>query len=233
MKTIIFIITLILVSYQAESGKQAIENKENKILLEQKAEKTAEIINNGEGFKVKLFHPETGVEFDTIVSIEFLKDDLFPFMGFNYPKLNSKKVGKNSMELFNGNVKIIIETSEFDKDNRELKFDSTNTILEKIDGKAIYGTDGNIPQKEISDFYIIVGGNRIEIPKKYYSDLFEPTLECSNNNGNLYGYTIAYLNEKGEIILTMENSDGAGSYKVIFLFDNDYMIKERIIGYQF
>ena len=58
-----------------------------------------------------------------------------------------------------------------------------------------------------------------EIPKKQYNDLFEPTIECLNDNDDLYCYTVGYLNEKGEIILTMQNSDGAGSYMVIFLFN--------------
>ena len=233
MKIKILLITLILVSCQTEMKKESIEIKESEKKVEQKIEKTIELINSGEFFKVKLFHPETEMEFDSIVSKEFLKDDLFTLLEFNYPKFESKIIGKNSIELLKGNKKIIIKTSEFEKENRKLKFDSIGIFLEKIDGKDIYGTDGNIPRKEISDFYLIVNGKKIEIPKKHYSDLFEPTIECLNDNDDLYCYTVGYLNGKGEIILTMQNSDGAGSYMVIFLFDKEYKIKERIIGYQF
>ncbi|WP_397447871.1 hypothetical protein [Polaribacter sp. R77954] len=237
MKIKILLITLILISCQTKGKKEPIEIKqsEKKVeqKVEQKVEKPTELINNGEYFKVKLFHPETELEFDSIVSKEFLKDDLFTLLEFNYPKFESKLIDNKSIELINGNTKIVIKTTEFQPNKRELKFDSSGKFLEKIDGKDIYGTDGNIPRKEISEFYLIVNDKRIEIPKKHYNDLFEPTIECLNDNDDLYCYTICYLNEKGEIILTMQNSDGAGSYMVIFIFDKKYEIKERIIGYQF
>jgi len=233
MKMKILLITLILISCQTKGKKEQIEIKQSEKKVEQKVKQTSELINNGEYFKVRLFHPETEIEFDSIVSKEFLKDDLFTLLEFNYPKFESKVIDENSVELLKGNTKIVIKTSEFKKDNRELSFDSSETFLEKIDGKDIYGTDGNIPRKEISSFYLIVNDEKIEIPKEQYNDLFEPTIECLNDNDDLYCYTIGYLNEKGEIILTMQNSDGAGSYMVIFLFDKKNKIKERIIGYQF
>ncbi|ULC58306.1 hypothetical protein MBM09_10275 [Flaviramulus sp. BrNp1-15] len=229
----ILLITLILISCQTKGKKKQIEIKESEKKIEKKVKQTSELINNGEYFKVRLFHPETEIEFDSIVSKEFLKDDLFTLLEFNYPKFKSKLIDENSVELLKGNTKIVIKTSEFKKDNRELSFDSSETFLEKIDGKDIYGTDGNIPRKEISSFYLIVNDEKIEIPQEQYNDLFEPTIECLNDNDDLYCYTVGYLNEKGEIILTMQNSDGAGSYMVIFLFDKKNKIKERIIGYQF
>ncbi|SFJ68329.1 hypothetical protein [Olleya namhaensis] len=233
MKIKILLITLILISCQTKGKKEQIEIKQSEKKVEQKVKQASELINNGEYFKVRLFHPETEIEFDSIVSKEFIKDDLFTLLEFNYPRFKSKLIDKNSIELIKGNIKIVIKTTEFQKGKRELKFDSNEKFLEKIDGKDIYGTDGNIPKKEISDLYLIVDNLKIEIPKKQYNDLFEPTIECLNDNDDLYCYTVAYLNEKGEIILTMQNSDGAGSYMVIFLFDKKYNLKERIIGYQF
>lgn len=230
--TTIFILILILISCQSKIENKANENTENN----QTKDKTKNIIhleNVGEGFKVKLFHHETELEYDTIVTKHFLKDDLFTFLEFNYPRLDYKITKNKSIELYNQKVKIVIETSDFKKENRNLKFDVGEKFLQKIDEKKIYGTDGNIPQKEISDFYILVNRKRIEIPKDYYNDLFEPTIECLNDNDNLYCYTVGYLTEKNELIITMQNSDGAGSYMVIFFFDKEYNLTDRIIGNQF
>jgi len=137
------------------------------------------------------------------------------------------------IELKKNSKRIIIQTSEFKRDGRNLEFDLSGKFLEKIDGKNIYGTDGNVPRKQILDFYFINNNEKIEVIKSYYSDLFEPVITCLNGNNDTYCYTTAYLTEKEEVILTMQNSDGSGGYMVIFLFNKNGQIKDRIIGYQF
>ncbi len=235
MKRILITIFTIsfFISCNTKKKKESVEIKQNKTKTEQKTKQTPKEEINGELFKVKLFHPETETEYDSIVSREFLEDDLFTLLKFNYPKFESKPIDKNLIELTSGDMKIVIQTAEFEKEKRKLEFDSSETFLERIDGKKIYGTDGNIPRNEIFDFYLINNKEKIQVPKSFYSDLFEPTIECLNDNDDLYCYTVGYLNENGEIIVTMQNSDGAGSYMVIFLFNNEGKIKDRIIGYQF
>lgn len=233
MKYKILLLILVLISCHKNDKKKQTEN----VIIEKSIKKETlskiELPIEEGNFKVNLFHPVTEIEYDTIVTKEFLEDDLYTFIEFNYPKFDSKFTDNNSrIELFKDTTKIVIKTSPFVKEGRELKFDTSHEFLKKIDGKEIYGTDGNIPSKQISEFFIVNDGNRVDINKLFYSDLFEPTLECYNENDDLYCYTVGYLNDEGEIILTMQNSDGAGSYMVIFLFDKNYNLKDRIVGYQ-
>jgi len=57
---------------------------------EKKAIRISKNIDKKELFKVKLFHPETEIEFDSIVSKDFLEEDLFMLLEFNYPKFELK-----------------------------------------------------------------------------------------------------------------------------------------------
>ena len=104
-------------------------------------------------------------------------------------------------------------------------FDSTNRIIDKqdgkwitaIDGRPVWGTDGNFPKTQVDSIKVIIDGQEIEIHEVFYSDIFE----CDN------GITI-YKN--GDTYFAHQwNSDGAGAYEIVWVLDKNGL-KQRLVG---
>lgn len=105
------------------------------------------------------------------------------------------------------------------------KFDSINRIIDKqdgkwitaIDGRPIWGTDGNFPKTQVDDIKVIIDGQEIEIHEVFYSDIYE----CDNRisiykNGDTY-------------FAHQWNSDGAGAYEIVWVLDKNGL-KQRLVG---
>lgn len=104
-------------------------------------------------------------------------------------------------------------------------FDSTDRIVEKqdgkwvtaIDGRPVWGTDGNFPKTQVIDIEIKIEGQEIEIHKIFYSDIYECDNELSfYKNGDTY-------------FAHQWNSDGAGAYEIVWVLDKNGL-KQRLVG---
>ena len=169
---------------------------------------------------------------DTLISLEFLESEMYRFNKFIYPEFSHSYYSDSLSILLMNEMKIEIKTADFDSESALLEFDSTNSWLMKINGKEIWGTDGNIPNKRISSIKLIAGsGSEFDFPKESIEDLFEPSLYC-NETPEVYCMVNAYYRNENEIILVMLNGDGAGGYTAIFSIKNN-SINKRIIGLGF
>lgn len=105
------------------------------------------------------------------------------------------------------------------------EFDSTNRIVDKqagkwltaIDGRPVWGTDGNFPVTEVVDIEVKIDGQKIQIYKVFFSDIFE----CDNDlsifkNGDTY-------------FVYQWNSDGAGAYEIVWVLNKEGL-KQRLVG---
>ncbi|MEN7547558.1 hypothetical protein AAG747_06555 [Rapidithrix thailandica] len=236
MKKIIYvIISLIsLISCQPDSQKSEGERKE---LVTAKKETQPNLpdeqVSGTAGlYKVELFHPVSEEIYDTTVTLSYLEEHLYTFAKFNYPKLTSRIEEEKTLILSKNKIQFKMDVLAFDSSSHELTY-STGGFLEKIDGKSFWGTDGNIPEKAISKMVLTIEGESKGIPKEYYRDLFEPTIDCHSSGDGTFCYTNGYLTDKNEIIVTMLNGDGAGAYIAIMIFDQKKGFKERIIGLGF
>lgn len=86
-----------------------------------------------------------------------------------------------------------------------------------IDGRPIWGADGELPKVEVVDINITIDGNEVPIHKVFFSDIYE----CTNNfevykNGDTY-------------FVYQRNSDGAGSYEIVWVLDKTGL-KQRLVG---
>ena len=179
-------------------------------------------------YDVQLYEYHNDRYYDTTIHIDSLKDLFHDFSKFNYTELKRKRNKDKSLTLYNDSIKIIIEEALFDSSKHVLTYEDGGGYT-KIDGKVFYGSDGFIPRRKISGITFYNHDYKKVIEKDYYSDLYEPNLHCYQNPERCY--TFAYIKDSDEIIVTMSNSDGAGSYEVVFIFDIKGNIKRRIIGY--
>lgn len=81
----------------------------------------------------------------------------------------------------------------------------------------IWGTDTGNPKNKLTEVNLRINGEIIQIPEKYYTDLYRVNLENS--------YVIYY---KDILIVGMTNSDGAGFYEVNWVIKNGEFVNRYI-----
>lgn len=76
-----------------------------------------------------------------------------------------------------------------------------------INGKAWWGTDGELPKKAYKSIQIRLGGREMDLPKEAIADVFEPTP---------WNMEVNYDRAHDILYIQAMNSDGAGAYSVIW-----------------
>ncbi len=129
-----------------------------------------------------------------------------------------QKITDSKVIFVKDSIKLILTKEKFNPINKKLKFRNVDSykILEKVNNKDFFGTDGNVPQYEYGKITLLVKGKKIKLPCE---NLFEP---------NLY-YTEVNINSKTKTIYIYAiNSDGAGSYVVLWIV-KDGIFKRKIV----
>ena len=86
-----------------------------------------------------------------------------------------------------------------------------------IDGRPVWGTDGNYPKTQVIGVDVRVEGKQIPISRAFYNDIYE----CSNSF-NVY--------KNGDTYFVYQwNSDGAGGYQIVWVFTKEGL-KQRLVG---
>ena len=136
---------------------------------------------------------------------------------------NSRQLTANKITIKNDSLLLIVTTKPFIvKEHKITKGGSCSNCapgIAKIDGKKFYGTDGDMPHSELSGLSLKINGQVVDIPPFSYNDLFEPDITCMN----------VYFDKKGSLYLYMDvNSDGAGSYGVVWLIKNRKLVSRYV-----
>ena len=150
------------------------------------------------------------------------KDKIKYITDFKKIPLKSNPDGKVILE--NGIIKIEITETPFIKANHKLNILKNNSnILDEIDGKQIFGKDGDIPKREYKSIEIEINKVKVEIPKSALLNLYEPTLWNTKAN----------YDEVNDILyIQSSNSDGAGGYEIIWVIEKK-KYKARIVFNEF
>lgn len=139
--------------------------------------------------------------------------------------LSKTKVTDSQALIKNDSISVSVATKRFIPRKHKLTFQvyaPGQTKVNKIDGRPFWGTDGNLPndlpKNSISSVKITIREHLVLIPKKAYNDLYEPSFRAFK----------VYLGNKNTIYIRMDNSDGAGSYTVIWIIKNHKYLKRFI-----
>jgi hypothetical protein len=129
---------------------------------------------------------------------------------------------ESEIELRYDSISIIMKAGQANIKGRKLAHDSTAGVhfIATIDGRHIYGTDGEIPLREYKSIVLKNGSRTFPFSKKLFDNFFEP---------NLDGYTSASIDKStGLIYLVAYNSDGAGGYIVVWVLRDNKVINTEI-----
>lgn len=132
----------------------------------------------------------------------------------DFDKIFYDKLTDSVVTFKKDTIKLIVTKTKFNPKNNKLQYHkgdaSKNEIswLEKINGKEIWGTDGNVPKNQYGQITLTLGKDKIHLP---IDNLFEPNLD----------YTTVNIDEKNKTIyISAMNSDGAGGYAVLWIIEN-------------
>ena len=142
------------------------------------------------------------------------------------PKVAKGVEKKNAIHFSGKDIQVALSTEKFDKSKHSFKYHKEyRDMIEKIDGKPFWGTDGEMPREEYKNIQIYINGKQVFIPKSAYDDLYEPTFYTENNS-------VYYDKELDSYYIVATNSDGAGAYMVCWQIEKG-IYKGRKIGIPF
>ena len=142
------------------------------------------------------------------------------------PKI-AKGITKGNTIVFEGKeIQVTLSTEKFDKSKHSFKYHKEyRDIIEKIDGKPFWGTDGNMPKREYKSIEVKIRGKQVPIPKSAYNDLHESSLYIEFNS-------VHYDKDNDILYIVANNGDGAGSYMVCWQIEKG-VYKGRKVGIPF
>jgi len=132
-----------------------------------------------------------------------------------YKEIKYANLTKESVSFKYDTITLEISKKQFDPKKNKLQYEKDqNIFLEKINGKPIWGTDGEIPKFQYKQMLLQLGKIKIELPQE---NLFEPSLE----NARVY-----LDNNTKTIYITADNSDGAGGYTVLWIIEDNKFLRQ-------
>ena len=122
------------------------------------------------------------------------------------------------------NIKVILTEQKFEKSKHKFSFyKEAKDQIELVDNKKYWGRDGGLPTSEYKSIEVTIRQRKISLPKIAFENLYEPSL---------YNTQVNYDKTNDIIYIQSMNSDGAGSYEVIWKIEKG-VYKDRYIAYGF
>lgn len=131
---------------------------------------------------------------------------------------------KSQTVLKKDSLNVILNQQSFDRTKHKFTYNKEyNDQIQLIDNKKYWGTDGGIPKTEYKSVEVHIGNKKVTLPHKALENLYEISLNNTHVN---------YDQTNDIIYIQSMNSDGAGSYEVIWKIEKG-VYKERYIAYGF
>lgn len=110
---------------------------------------------------------------------------------------------------------VILKTKVFDVSRRGVSVIKEGELLvTKVGGRTAYGTDGGVPAVEIESLRLFINGREVPIPRRLYSDCFNP----GYGDGAL---AVKFGGDPQTVFVFMRGGDGAGVYDVVWVLRRD------------
>ena len=142
----------------------------------------------------------------------------------NHVSVNPKNVYTDSC-VFNANgLIVVIKKQAFHAKNQKLQYskvqpnENTGRVLQKINGKHFWGTDGTMPKEVITGIRVVKNKEPIFIPRNAFDDLYQPNFKTLS----------VYFGPDNTMYIFMQNSDGAGAYAIFWIIKNNKFYKRYI-----
>lgn len=147
-------------------------------------------------------------------SMEYTNENASMISGYIH-KSRLQKISSLSLAS-NKEIQFNVEYVNFEKGNHIIE--KEKDFVTKIDGRTIWGTDGNYPKQEIKNIDLVLKGKNVDIHRVFYMNLFE----C---------YDDIPVYKKGSTYFVYQFcSDGAGGYELLWVIDEKKGLIQRLVG---
>lgn len=138
----------------------------------------------------------------------------------NFKKASSIKISDNVAKISFDTISIIVTKKVFTPTGKTFTYNKEYPdMIELINGKNYYGTDGGMPKTQFASIEISLGNQIINLPTKALENLYEPDINIVS----------AYFSEDNNtFFIESWNSDGAGTYVVMWRIEKG-IYQERAI----
>lgn len=142
----------------------------------------------------------------------------------DFPAFKIVNETPNLLTLKQEDTEVIITKRKFDASKHKFTYNKENsTELEYIDGQMIWGTDGGMPTTQYESIILKIGSKTIVLPPRALETLYEPSWHDLHVN---------YDKDTETIYIHSGNSDGAGSYGVVWrIVKGKYKDRMMAFGY--
>lgn len=131
---------------------------------------------------------------------------------------------KSKVVLQKDSLQIVLTQQNFDRTKHKFTYNKEyRDQIQLINNKKYWGTDGGLPKTEYKSIEVYDGKTKLTLPKSALENLYEVSL---------YNSQVNYDKTNNIIYIQSMNSDGAGSYEVIWKVEKG-VYKERYIAYGF
>jgi hypothetical protein len=118
-----------------------------------------------------------------------------------------KRIGTFQFERKGSHTaKVVFKTRAFDRSKHKVEYGNFHN---RVDGRVAYGAEG-LPSVEISSLEFFFDGKRIRVPRRLYSDCYNP-----NFNSPMF-VKMRFSHDLQSVSISMSGADGAGGYEVIW-----------------
>jgi hypothetical protein len=112
-------------------------------------------------------------------------------------------------------ARLVITTKAFLSSAHQIQSEgNTSSLVAKIDGNEPLGVDGGMPEVEIDTMTVFFDGKRIDVPRKWYVDCYEPDLDKNH-------FIIQLDDSATALLVFMLGSDATGNYQVLWILRKD------------
>jgi hypothetical protein len=141
------------------------------------------------------------------------KSGLKQIQSFQTAKRN--ELSKSSNQWVLDSYKLTIKIGTFDSKKHQITY--KNNFIDKIDAAKFGGTDGEMPKMEYQSLKLSREKTDINLPT---NQLFNPNLKLTN---------MYHDKDTNSLYIIAKNSDGAGSYAVLWIIKDGKFLKRIVI----
>ncbi|MDB5200648.1 MAG: hypothetical protein JWQ27_57 [Ferruginibacter sp.] len=142
----------------------------------------------------------------------------------DFPALTIFQKTSTSVSLKKDSFEVTLTDAKFDRKKHRFSYvKEAPGQIELIDKKRYWGTDGGMPTTQLKSIIIKAGQKRISLPQQALHGLYQP---------DIYSAEVHYDKTNDTFYIETSNSDGAGSYYVIWKIVKG-IYTDRLVAYGF